>query len=151
MKAASVTLLCLSFLAAAYAVTPEGAVVQHVTIQDATATITVLNQSQHGITGFTLGIDTTMPDGKVDHSEYTTDYGPRGKTLLPHQTEDVKYPAASVDVKAKVVVAIYSDGTAETEKKATLDQILSVREEAVRDLKLTPNEIKTYVNVRRLP
>jgi hypothetical protein len=148
-----ITLFCLLSLSAAYAATPKGAVVQNFTVNGKEIKVTILNQSEQPINEYTIRIEMTLPDGTQTFSERTEDVGPRGKNLAAHESV-VKTYDLGVEVSAvkpRIVVVIYGNGTAESEKKETLDQILSVRQKAVRDLKLTPDEIKTYVNVRRLP
>ena len=147
-----ITLFCLLSLTAS-AATPKGAVVQNFTVNGKEIKLTILNQSEQPINGYDVRIEETLPDGSQTFSEETEDVGPRGKNLLAHESVVKTYDLGSevTVVKPRIVVVIYSNGTAESEKKETLDQILSVRQKAVRDLKLTPDEIKTYVNVRRLP
>jgi hypothetical protein len=147
------TTLCLSVLTA-YAATPKGAVVQNFVVNGKEIKVTVLNQSEQPINGYTVRIEMTLRSGNQTFSEETEDVGPRGKNLLAHESIVKTYDLGVIDVavvKPRIVVVIYANGTAESERKETLDQILSVRQKAVRDLKLTPDEIKTYVNVRRLP
>jgi hypothetical protein len=147
-----VTLFCLLSLTA-YAVTPQGAIVQHFVVNGKEVKVTVLNQSNQPINEYTVRIEMTLTDGSQTFEEETEDVGPRGRNLLAHESVEKTYQLGSEAsvVKPRVVVVIYGNGTAEAEKQATLDQILSVRQKAVRDLKLTPEEQKTYLNVRRLP
>lgn len=147
------TLLCLTLLTAAYAATSKGAVVQNFVVNGKEIKITTINQSDQSINGYTIRIEMTLPDGRQTFEEETELYPPRGKTLLPHQTVVNTYELGGEvsAVQPRIVVALYNNGTAEAEKQATLDQVLSMRVKAARDLKLTPDEIKTYVNVRRLP
>jgi hypothetical protein len=139
------TLLCLSL--SAFAV--NGAAVKEVTVDNKSALITVVNQSNHDITGFTIGIDATAPDGTVDHSEYGDDYGPlTGKTLRAHESVVVTYPM-NIDVRsttAKIIVAIYNDGTAEADNKETLDQIISVRAGIAKALRISATTLNAALS-----
>jgi hypothetical protein len=125
-------LLCLSLLAAAHAATPQGATVQDFVVNDKgvpnhstrEVRLTILNQSDLPISCYTVRIEMTMPDGSQTFAEETEDSGPRGKALLAHQSIEKTYDLgtdASV-IKPRIVVVIYNNGTAESEKKETLDK-----------------------------
>jgi hypothetical protein len=139
------TLLCLSLSAFAL----NGASVQQVSLDKKTTSITVVNQSNHDITGFTISIDETTPDGRVEHSEYTEDYGPlTGKTLRAHESviETYHFGTEPTAVTAKIIVAIYNDSTAESDNKGTLDQILSVRMGIAKALRLSATTLSASLS-----
>ena len=136
----------LLFLALASQVLAKvgGAMVQAVTLEDKAANITVLNQSDQDITGFTLAITATFTDGHQEHSEYTRDYGPlTGNVLPPHQVvvQPYSYGSAPTKVDARVIIAIYKDGTAEADDKRALDQVVSVRASIAKALQVSADTL----------
>jgi hypothetical protein len=130
MKYLAVICALVIALSGSIAAKINGAVVQTVTIDKNVASITVLNQSDQDLTGFTLAITGTFPDGRKENSEFTEDYGPLTGSVLGAQQiaiEPYTYKDAPIKVAAKVIVALYKDGTAEADDEATLDQVVSVR------------------------
>jgi hypothetical protein len=123
-------LLCLSLLTAAYAATPQGAIVQAINISGKVASITVLNTTDKPITGVSLALVAHFADGHEEPSEYTEDYGPlTGQVIAPHQVGVIAKPYASdpTSVDARVSMVIYKDGTAEASNPRTLNDIIAER------------------------
>jgi hypothetical protein len=147
-----VVLFCFLLSSVAFASSVKGAAVQNFTVSGKELTVTVVNQSDKPITGYDIRVDITLPDGQPMFHEFTELY-PVGKSLAAHESviKTFDLGVESAVVKARLIVAIYSNSTAEAEKQEKLDQILLMRRNALKDLKLSPEEFNAYVNVRRLP
>ena len=133
--------------------TVEGARVESVTLADGKAAITVINQSSQNITGFSLGLTAQLQDGGTEYGERTEDYGPRsvtGKALRPGEsaTELRDYPPTVRSVEARVIVAIYEDGTAEVSRghEKTFDDTVATRRRIAVALQRSSDALKNAVD-----
>jgi hypothetical protein len=127
----------------------SGASIQTITLDQKTASITVLNTSDRDITGYTVALTATFEGGRERRSEYTTDYGPlTGKVLRAHQTatEPYQWQEAPLTVDGKVIVVIYNNGTAEADTKETLNQIVSVRAAIAKALRFSADTLNAALS-----
>ena len=121
--------------------------------QEATATIRILNTSQHAITALVVRYREHYSDGKTNSGQHFEDYGPRdnppggiasanGQTIHKiapgESSEHVEHfglatlcescsPEIPQSVEAEVIVAIYDDQTAEVEDDAAFENIIQIR------------------------
>jgi hypothetical protein len=106
-----------------------------VTFADGKATIQVINNSQHSITGYAIGITATLKNGALRYSERIKDYGPPALNLetplRPGNTaeETVSFPPSVVSVSAVVVVAIYDNQTADVLREDTFKHLVLSRQQ----------------------
>jgi len=136
-------LVLLTIAASTSAGAVTGAVVQAASCKDSLAAVTVTNQSEQDITGFSVAINTTL-GGKLVRWEHDEDYWPlltgRGEALLPKQAMTFTKPldpgTPCTQIDAKVTVAIFRDRTAEVDSDAaqTFEHTVSVRRRIARTL-----------------
>jgi hypothetical protein len=128
----------LLFLSSSLAVAQERAIagVKAVaTFADGKATIEVINNSQHNITGYAVGIVANLRNGESRFSEKVRDYGPPALNLetplRPGNTSEETeiFPRSVVSVDAKLIVAIYDDQTADVLKEDIFKHLVLDRQE----------------------
>ena len=100
-------------------------------LTDGTAKVTVANVSQHDITGFVVRVSCKQPNGQTTSASHSTEYGVPAfthKALNPGETTAVMIPMTQiVSVEdAEVIVAIYSDQTAEVKDELSFNDIIDV-------------------------
>lgn len=98
------------------------------------ATMEVVNNSQHSITGYAIGITASLRNGGFRYSERIKDYGPRALDLTPLRPGNVAeeialFPPSVVSVDARVIVAIYDDQTADVLKEDTFKHLVLTRQQ----------------------
>jgi hypothetical protein len=105
------------------------------TFADGKATIEVINNSQHNITGYAVGIVANLRNGESRFSEKVRDYGPPALNLetplRPGNTSEETeiFPRSVVSVDAKLIVAIYDDQTADVLKEDIFKHLVLDRQE----------------------
>jgi hypothetical protein len=103
------------------------------TFADGKAKIEIINNSQHSITAYAIGITASLTNGGSKYSERIKDYGPPAleTPLRPGDTaeEIALFPPSVTSVDAKVIVAIYDDQTADVLKEDTFEHLVLTRQQ----------------------
>jgi hypothetical protein len=119
-------------------------------LTDGTVKVTVANVSQHDITGFVVRVSCKQPNGQTTSASHSTEYGAPAfthKALNPGETTEVMIPMTQiVSVEdAEVIVAIYSDQTAEVKDELSFNDIIDRRQGLADALQMTADAVKAAV------
>jgi len=118
-------------------------------LTDGGVKITIANVSQHNITGFVVEIACKQPNGQTASASHRTEYGVPAEThkaLHPGETTELIIPMTQiVSVEgAEVIVAIYSDQTAEVkdEDESFFTDIIDRRQGVANGLEMIAGAVK---------
>jgi hypothetical protein len=132
LKALAASMLLSSLALAANPKTVRGAAVSGARLDNGTVRVSILNLSQHGITGWTLAITQRLSNGQASYEEHTEDYGPPEDTHKGvHSGDAIEYTEPAQDgaqtVDAQLVVVFYDDQTAEVKNERSFEDTMKVR------------------------
>jgi hypothetical protein len=124
----------------------KGATVTNAEFTNGSVKITVTNVSQLDITGFVIGVTCKHPNGETSWGSKTEDSGPHLPLFHPGETKELETSCPtipeSVGVDAEVVVAIYSDHTAEVKDERSYNDLIDHRQGVADGLEMIAGAVK---------